>query len=453
MRTNRLDDEDLALLLDAKPEYLGWSSPEATLLCAPLGRTLLVDLVGQQLNALNTDPPVVVAPLPASADYRARLAAALPGATIVTSARELADVLMPAETSDLLLFVDPRCLPVAGGQLPLLLAGSETPRMARHLVAYAADPGGARESVNVDDEGLVHSVHRYYKPATWPFITGIAASLVPVSSGVLPLSAIPESLFDLRELLASRGVPSHDVAIEDGAFDLSDEHGLLAAMERSVRDETGAAGHDAGATVLVDAGHRIDPTARLLGPVIVQAGAQIEARCTIVGPAIIGPGARIAAGAVLAHVNVGPQAVVPAGRVLRDRVWFASAESSLDLAATAAAGRRTATFPQHLERHVVHAAEPQETTASHAGPSTSYLVVKRLLDIAIAVTALVLLSPLLLLLAALVWLDSRGPVFFRDPREGVGGRQFDCLKFRTMQVGASDLLRQLKGKDRLDGPH
>ena len=47
----------------------------------------------------------------------------------------------------------------------------------------------------------------------------------------------------------------------------------------------------------------------------------------------------------------------------------------------------------------------------------------------------------------------RGPIFFSDIREGLGGRQFGCLKFRTMLVGASELQRQLKEQGRLDGPH
>ncbi|MBP7777747.1 MAG: sugar transferase [Acidobacteria bacterium] len=443
------------VLLDSRPKYFGVSSTEATLLGAPMGRTLLVSRLSQPLAVAGCARPTIVAPPGAPPDYRARFEAVVPGAIVVASARELAEALQWAEPSDLLLFVDPRCLPMAGWQLPSLLAVADEPlRQARHLVAHAADVAGTRESVNVDDGGLVRSVHRYYKPATWPFIAGVAASLVPMSSRPLPLTEIPGSLLELREQLVARGVPSHDVAIAGGAFDLGDEGGMLAAMERSVRDAVDeAAGPDGATTLLVGDGHVIDPTARFLGPVVVQSGARIEARCTIVGPTLVGPHARISADAVLAHVSVGAEAVVPAGRALRDRVWLASAESSIDAAATAVTERRTPSFPRQLARHGIHAAEPPPAPAAYRTPSRRYALMKRAFDVFVAATALVLLAPVLLVVAALVWIDSRGPIFFRDVREGVGGNQFACLKFRTMQVGASDLQRQLKDRDELDGPH
>jgi exopolysaccharide biosynthesis polyprenyl glycosylphosphotransferase len=62
---------------------------------------------------------------------------------------------------------------------------------------------------------------------------------------------------------------------------------------------------------------------------------------------------------------------------------------------------------------------------------------KRLIDISVAALALVLLSPLILALALIVRLTSRGPVFFRQRRVGLRGVEFTMLKFRTMQV-ASD---------------
>lgn len=73
-----------------------------------------------------------------------------------------------------------------------------------------------------------------------------------------------------------------------------------------------------------------------------------------------------------------------------------------------------------------------------AEPSVLYGPVKRALDIAISGTALVLLSPLLVVLAALVRVTSPGPAFFRQVRVGRGGRPFVLLKFRTMYAGSDD---------------
>ncbi len=62
---------------------------------------------------------------------------------------------------------------------------------------------------------------------------------------------------------------------------------------------------------------------------------------------------------------------------------------------------------------------------------------QRLLDVIVALGALVLLSPLLLAVAAWIRIDSPGPVFFRQERVGQGGRLFRIHKFRTMVDGAA----------------
>jgi putative colanic acid biosynthesis UDP-glucose lipid carrier transferase len=61
-------------------------------------------------------------------------------------------------------------------------------------------------------------------------------------------------------------------------------------------------------------------------------------------------------------------------------------------------------------------------------------VVKRLLDLVIAVPALIVLSPLLLLLAILIRSGSEGPAIFRQTRLGLHGAPFQIFKFRTMTV-------------------
>ena len=64
------------------------------------------------------------------------------------------------------------------------------------------------------------------------------------------------------------------------------------------------------------------------------------------------------------------------------------------------------------------------------------LIVKRCLDIAGGLLGILVLSPLLLVIALAVKVDSRGPVFFTQDRAGLGGRRFRMHKFRTMRVGA-----------------
>jgi Undecaprenyl-phosphate glucose phosphotransferase len=63
---------------------------------------------------------------------------------------------------------------------------------------------------------------------------------------------------------------------------------------------------------------------------------------------------------------------------------------------------------------------------------------KRLFDMVFSLLALVLLSPVLLVVGLLVRLSSRGPVLFRQERMGMDGRTFRILKFRTMRTDAEE---------------
>jgi O-antigen biosynthesis protein WbqP len=67
------------------------------------------------------------------------------------------------------------------------------------------------------------------------------------------------------------------------------------------------------------------------------------------------------------------------------------------------------------------------------------------MDVAGAAVLLVLLSPLLLLAALAIRLDSPGPVLFRQRRIGRGSGEFMIIKFRTMRVGTPDLASHLMG--------
>jgi len=62
--------------------------------------------------------------------------------------------------------------------------------------------------------------------------------------------------------------------------------------------------------------------------------------------------------------------------------------------------------------------------------------IKRIIDILFSALLLIIASPLLLLIAILVKLSSRGPVFYRQERMGLNGLNFKMLKFRSMPVNA-----------------
>ena len=65
----------------------------------------------------------------------------------------------------------------------------------------------------------------------------------------------------------------------------------------------------------------------------------------------------------------------------------------------------------------------------------------------LALSGIILLSPLLILCFVLTWVSSRETVLFRHKRVGFNGKPFDCLKFRTMVADAPERLRKLLETD------
>jgi exopolysaccharide biosynthesis polyprenyl glycosylphosphotransferase len=80
------------------------------------------------------------------------------------------------------------------------------------------------------------------------------------------------------------------------------------------------------------------------------------------------------------------------------------------------------------------------------------LAIKRAIDILVSCTALVLLSPLLLVVAVLVKSTSRGPILFKQERVGQHGRTFHMLKFRSMVLNAEELKARLALQNEQAGP-
>jgi len=73
--------------------------------------------------------------------------------------------------------------------------------------------------------------------------------------------------------------------------------------------------------------------------------------------------------------------------------------------------------------------------------------VKRAIDIGGSLIGLVVLAPVFALIALLIKVDSAGPVFFRQPRVGRGGRLFPIIKFRTMRPGAEEQRADIGGRN------
>ena len=110
------------------------------------------------------------------------------------------------------------------------------------------------------------------------------------------------------------------------------------------------------------------------------------------------------------------------------------ASTALPRPAEAQANLPSTASPHHRDADAT-VARPTETEALGGLP-------KRIIDLLIAIPAIVALSPLLLAVAAIIRLSIGSPIIFSHQRVGLGGREFPCYKFRTMVTNADEVLER-----------
>ncbi len=109
-------------------------------------------------------------------------------------------------------------------------------------------------------------------------------------------------------------------------------------------------------------------------------------------------------------------------------------------------------FPQVISRVYLERLGDKPLLTFSPTPEDEALLLKRLIDFGLALVALVILSPVLLIVAALVRLTSGSPVLFRQTRCGLGGRRFTLYKFRSMHRDADLRREELEALNEVDGP-
>jgi lipopolysaccharide/colanic/teichoic acid biosynthesis glycosyltransferase len=434
------------ILLDCRPAFL----PRArggSLLLAPLGEGTVLSHLRARLKKVTGAPPVVATRFEFDEAYEQAIRAACPDVEAIETLPAFIERFHTYEPSDQLLFADPSCFPLdlQDPAYARLADGDDGARSVRHLVALDQGGEGTKEYVDADSSGRIRAIQRYYDSVTWPFSAGVACSLVPVACLRVAYEVPVASLPRLRRVLAAEGVPSRDVALERGAVNLGSERGLLALNERTV---ISLARHTPGREGLHSSLHaaasaRVHSSASIVGPVVVQDGAEVEEGTTVIGPTVVGPGARVSAGATVAQCLIGPGQVVEPGSTLRHRAYFGQAGN----------GDGNGGDADELEEQEPEGWETVAMNLAHEAPRHSlYPAVKRVIDAVAAAVGLVALAPVGLVIAALVKLESRGPIHFGHAREGMGGRPFRCWKYRTMIPGADQQQRKLAQLNQVDGP-
>jgi exopolysaccharide biosynthesis polyprenyl glycosylphosphotransferase len=80
------------------------------------------------------------------------------------------------------------------------------------------------------------------------------------------------------------------------------------------------------------------------------------------------------------------------------------------------------------------------------------ITVKKMLDVIISGSLLIILAPIMIIVGLSVWLTSKGPITYKQTRVGLRGRQFDLYKFRTMIFDADAKRQELDDLNEMDGP-
>ena len=439
------------VLIDTRPPYMDSGSVPTSLLLSPLGSSTLLGYFQEALEEVSQNPVTILTSFEPTRGYEALLRRTSDRIENIMPAASFRAQLSTVEPSDWLLIADSRKVPSKGLDFGSMLRGlDQDARRVRHQVALENAVGGTKECIQPGPEGRVMRLQRYYESVTWPFTEGVPCSFVPVASMAVARELPFSSLDKLRAALSVLGVPSRDLTITGGAFDLFDARALLALSERFIMQLSAFRGApDGPIRPLVGRRCQIASSARLIGPIVVHDDVTIGEGVTIVGPTLLGAGSRVEAGATVAHCLVFPGAVVLPEASVRQQVVVVSSEGL-------ESPKRSSSRLQE-EGFQPFVGPPggfydSMADVSRQPPKDVYPQVKLAAELLVAFTALVLLSPLLLLLAILVKLDSRGPIFYGDPREGKRGLPFRCWKFRTMRPDAAALQRQLLKENQVDGP-
>ncbi len=218
------------------------------------------------------------------------------------------------------------------------------------------------------------------------------------------------------------------LAVGGLSWDLNTQEGSLGAMEKIL------ASLDTSSDLKKDIGG-----GRLIGPVVLGENVTVDKDAVIIGPSVICEGVEIKEKVVISHSIVHRGLTVEKDRFIKNSFMIDANGDSLE------------------EKISVRSVEPlgvnHPANVYRQWPRFSYTrFFKRIADVVLAAFVLILFAPIIPFIMLAIKITSPGPVFFKDRRQGLHGKDFNCLKFRTMIVGADEMQHQLRYLNEADGP-
>jgi lipopolysaccharide/colanic/teichoic acid biosynthesis glycosyltransferase len=311
-----------------------------------------------------------------------------------------------------------------------------------------------QEKVLTNSQGKLVGFRRFYDdsaqaapiPDDWPHHLFIKTDIL---KKLLDDDTLPLSFTKFINNCFSNSLTVCCLNIGGTVSDLGTEEGLLGFVatrlnSKGMNHHNPKNGHQK--EILGKDGIEISTGVRLFGKVLFGQDVSIGPNAIIVGPTIIGNSVKIAKGAVVRASIVDSGVSVPPNSVLQNRVLING--QKLQKQTMQAKNNCMAVITNGIETYKNSCANNFRTW-----PRYSYVgCAKRIADIVTSVVVLVLFAPVFPIIAVIIKLTSRGPVFFKDIRQGLHGKVFNCLKFRTMLVGANNLQDKLRILNQADGP-
>ncbi|MDB5357203.1 MAG: putative glycosyltransferase [Phycisphaerales bacterium] len=311
--------------------------------------------------------------------------------------------------AELYLLVDPGSLALF--QLgPLMEALNWVKPQVLFVRLHDSRDRGYRENVVLDRADRFVRFQRVYDASSR--LTRVA--LTPDREIARLWQSAPDPVKGWRRL--RRFIPRHDRATRSAGGTVYDRttgrelshfiHDLVQAWQRP--DATVLRARRASDGVWKDAQAKIDPSAKFIGPVWVGAGRTVEAGKTVIGPAVVwdDPAARPATEAI-EWLNIQPTTLPP---------------------------------------------PPEQRAPRAPGPGLLDRAAKRAFDVLFSFCAILATLPLYPFVMLAIWIEDGRPFFFAHRRETVGGREFACIKFRSMRKDAEKMKALLSARNQADGP-
>jgi lipopolysaccharide/colanic/teichoic acid biosynthesis glycosyltransferase len=395
---------------------------------------------------------MVVPNFPVTTAYAERITCAATGAIQIVEASRFPEWAATLESQDVVCLIDPLRYPMKFLDLERSWQRQSFFCGATHFVSVGTSKDAVTEALERDETGRIRRIRRSYSQVAPPETANNATFASIVRASAIQHVTV-ESAAVLRAALSRKGVLSSDIPLIAEVANLSEEFGLLElndwVISTGQSNGTPRRRNRSEINQRLSTSVSIHPSARLVGQVVLQAGSVVEKNVTIVGPSVIGNHARVGAGSTVVQSLVASMAQLPPSSNVLHRVvvseWTEGQEAS-----------HMETLPLHSAARLQGQIQGQSFRIASGRSGLlglrEWAFVKRAIDVVLSLVGLVLLSPLLFIVSTLIKLDSSGRVFFSHRRECADGRDFPCVKFRTMVADAHLKQRELYADNEVDGP-